>query len=254
MRIVRNKVPSPNFWRGREGNRVDGVVLHIAEGSYKSALSWLTNPKSQVSAHYLVGYRTPGELCITQLVDENDSAWANGKVVSPRWQRIPVPYNRNDKRHNPNTYTISIEVALRTAKEMPTPALWMAVADLVQEICERHSIPIGYQLATRGIVNHNEINAAKTCPGWWMRRFYIVTFIKTKKGRKLMQKKTAMSLTIQGWIAGLLLAFLKWAGIHVGNDAVDAFVQVALALYAAIGVYWGRYRKGDIYWWGGRRA
>lgn len=62
-----------------------------------------------------------------------------------------------------------------------------------------------------------------------------------------------MSLTIQGWVAGLLSALFAWADVPVASEAVEGFIQVVLGLYAVFGVYYGRYRKGDIYLWGGRK-
>jgi len=62
--------PSPNF-SSRGGTKIDAIVIHTTEGSYSGSLSWMKNPASQVSAHYLVN--TNG--AITQLVDLANRAW-----------------------------------------------------------------------------------------------------------------------------------------------------------------------------------
>ena len=62
-----------------------------------------------------------------------------------------------------------------------------------------------------------------------------------------------MSLTINGLIVGVIAYLLKGADMPVVEGGVETFVQVAIALIGAGGVYWGRYRKGDINFFGGRK-
>jgi len=60
----------------RKGPKIDMVVIHAtASDSYESSLDWMMNPKSQVSAHYLIG--KDGKGC--QLVKESKKAWHAGK-------------------------------------------------------------------------------------------------------------------------------------------------------------------------------
>lgn len=66
-------LPSPNCDQ-REGF-IDKVVLHYTAGNFESSKNWLTNPKAEVSAHYLVN--TDGK--IYQLVDESMRAWHAGR-------------------------------------------------------------------------------------------------------------------------------------------------------------------------------
>ncbi len=68
------KVPTTKFWQGNQGRRA--VVLHIAQGGYDAAVSWLSNAQSNPnsSAHFVIA--KDGR--IAQLVSINDSAWANG--------------------------------------------------------------------------------------------------------------------------------------------------------------------------------
>jgi uridine phosphorylase len=45
--------PSPNY-NSRGNYNIDHVMIHYTGGSKSSALNWLTNPKSKVSAHYVI--------------------------------------------------------------------------------------------------------------------------------------------------------------------------------------------------------
>ncbi len=62
-----------------------------------------------------------------------------------------------------------------------------------------------------------------------------------------------MSITILAWLVGVIDGFLVWAGLPVGDDEIGTFVKVSLALISAVGIYFGRYRKGDITWFGKRK-
>ena len=56
-------------------NSIDGIVLHVAQGSWSSALNWFQNPKAQASAHYTV---RSSDGFIGQSVLEKDIAWHAG--------------------------------------------------------------------------------------------------------------------------------------------------------------------------------
>lgn len=120
--------PSPNHDAGRGGHAIRAVVMHISQGSYGSGVSWLTNPQSGVSAHFIVS--EAGE--VTQMVDLTNTAWANGlaytagrwvnsrgKVVAPRWELI-------EPGVSPNRTTVSIELAGYT--DRPRPGAQIAAA------------------------------------------------------------------------------------------------------------------------------
>ena len=86
--------PSPNF-SSREGRKIIAIVDHITAGSGNGALSWLSNPQSQASAHYLV-FKTGR---IIQLVKEGDKAWHAGSVNKPNWSLYDGT--------NPNLYCVT---------------------------------------------------------------------------------------------------------------------------------------------------
>ena len=112
MRIMKKefkiiKKSSPNKM-SRKGWKPDMIVSHITEGSYAGAVSWLCNPKSGASAHFVVSKK--GE--ITQLVDIREAAWCNGTSTDPKknnhYSKSSLKIVR-DRKTNANYYTISIE-------------------------------------------------------------------------------------------------------------------------------------------------
>lgn len=60
----------------RAGNRPQLIVLHSTGGRFDGAVSWLKNPKSSASAHFVVSRK--GE--IVQLVPMSRAAWHAGKA------------------------------------------------------------------------------------------------------------------------------------------------------------------------------
>src|SRR5687767_5653249 len=73
----------PVVWLKGEGNftdahrgptSIDRVVVHVTEGSFWGAVSWLRNPRAHASSHFVVsrGGR------IVQLVHLSDVAWHAG--------------------------------------------------------------------------------------------------------------------------------------------------------------------------------
>lgn len=68
---------SPNRSRRQQGE-VSLIVLHSTEGNFEGAVSWLCNPQSQASAHYVVP-RNPQAKPILQLVPLEEKAWHAGR-------------------------------------------------------------------------------------------------------------------------------------------------------------------------------
>nr|MDT0657186.1 peptidoglycan recognition family protein [Micromonospora sp. DSM 115978] len=67
--IARWVGPTPN--QGGRLTRHDGVVLHIAAGTYEGTIAWQRNPAARVSSHFVVS--KSGE--IAQMVDTDVIAW-----------------------------------------------------------------------------------------------------------------------------------------------------------------------------------
>jgi len=140
---------TPNKWFGRNGYNPEAIVIHITEGEFKGAKSWVKNPKSAVSYHYIINKKGK----IAQIVKEKNSAWHTGIIKNPRWLFL--------KTHiNPNLYTIGIALS-GFAKDKPSLMQIVSASLLVKEIAARHNLEINEHT----IIPHNAINADKNCPG-----------------------------------------------------------------------------------------
>lgn len=142
------KARSPNYWFGNYGRIA--IVDHITAGLMTGCLSWLTNPESKASAHYLV--TRVGE--IFQLVDELNSAFHAGVVNDSDW---PLYTGQN-----PNWYTIGIEHE-GLPDEPLTEAQYQASLWLHRQIIARWGIPIDED----HIIGHYRIDTVNrpNCPG-----------------------------------------------------------------------------------------
>lgn len=145
-------IESPNKWVGRAGFKPEAIVIHITDGSYNGAHSWLLNPKSRVSAHFLI--RNDGKY--DALVKPGDTAWHCGVVIRPTWPLLKPNIN-------PNLYTIGIELAL-TKQQKPSLAMIRTLMSLVVDATTKWKIPLDRE----HIIGHNEIRADKTCPGQYI--------------------------------------------------------------------------------------
>ncbi len=106
---------SPNY-SSRAGSAIREAVIHTTEGNYAGAISWLRNPASQASAHYVVR-SSDGQ--ITQLVRESDKAW-------------------HARSHNP--YSLGIEhEAFVSNSSWYTTAMYNASAGIVRMFCARYA-------------------------------------------------------------------------------------------------------------------
>lgn len=113
---------SPNYWQGRAGQPVRAVVIHRTDGDdLAGALSHLCNPapggerRRAVSAHYVID--RDGET--VQLVDEGDSAWANGGLEWTSRPPQPIVAEWWLQGINPNLGTISLELVGRPGRVLP---------------------------------------------------------------------------------------------------------------------------------------
>lgn len=138
--------PSPNFWPGRGGRNPSYIIIHgTAGGSNGSSVGWLCDPASQVSAHYVI--TQTGQ--VYQLVNDVDSAWANGPITAGH-----DPWWTNDV--NPNLITLSIEHEKPdTNNATPlTSAQALASFQLISWLCQRWNIPARRADANGGITGH----------------------------------------------------------------------------------------------------
>jgi N-acetyl-anhydromuramyl-L-alanine amidase AmpD len=163
------KKSSPNKM-SRNGWKPDMIVSHIAEGTYDGTISWLCNPKSQASAHFVVSKK--GE--ITQLVDIREAAWGNGTSTDPKknnhYSKSSLKIVR-DRKTNANYYTISIEHEgfYNQGKGKLTPeqleaTIWLHKY-IIDEVKNIYGIEI--PLDREHIVGHYQIDPIRkpNCPG-----------------------------------------------------------------------------------------
>lgn len=72
-------LPSPNYWS--DGRPVKAICLHGTAGRLGAALSWLRNPKSEVSANFCIS--RAGDVYRLVAPEEGKKAWANGIIQKP---------------------------------------------------------------------------------------------------------------------------------------------------------------------------
>jgi len=161
---------SPNKYNGRNGWKPDMIVCHITEGSYEGAISWLTNPASKASAHFVVA--KDGR--ITQFVELTDGSWCNGTSTDPNSK---VYYGKStlktvrERKTNANYYTVSIEHEgiWAQSKGKLTDAQLAATIELIKYIRSEVKRIYGIEIPIdrEHIVGHYQINpiTKPNCPG-----------------------------------------------------------------------------------------
>jgi len=139
--------PSPNHGERRGRLATDAIILHYTgmRGA-ESALSWLCDPRSQVSCHYFVSE----DGCVTQLVNESRRAWHAGQSF---WRG----------ERDVNSMSIGVEID-NAGHEFGSPpfcqAQIAAVIDLCRDLCARLAIP-----AERVLAHSDVAPARKRDPG-----------------------------------------------------------------------------------------
>ncbi|WP_157631888.1 golvesin C-terminal-like domain-containing protein [Catelliglobosispora koreensis] len=122
-------------------HNINYVVIHTTQGSYNGTISWIQNPASQVSAHYVV---KSSNGAVTQMVREKDIAWHAGN-----WTY--------------NTQSIGIEHEGWVEQDgWYTEALYQSSAAIVRSVTAKYGIPRD----RAHIIGHNEVpGATHTDPG-----------------------------------------------------------------------------------------
>ena len=149
---------SPNFNQrpADQTGTLHMVIIHTCESNYASCWTWLVNPVSQASAHYVVD-EDGAE--ISQLVREPDRAWHIAALYDCALNR------RHDCGLNgvqSNDFTVGIEHA-GFASQAGFPASQIeASATLVCDVTRDRAIPRDWQ----HIVGHGQLQPAnRTDPG-----------------------------------------------------------------------------------------
>ena len=107
---------SPNY-SSRSGSSISHVAIHTTQGSYAGAISWLANPASSASAHYVIR-SSDGQ--VTQMVRDANKAW---------------------HARSANPYSIGIEhEGYVSSSSWYTNAQYTASASLTKHMCSQHGI------------------------------------------------------------------------------------------------------------------
>lgn len=167
MKITQKKTPNQS---SRNGHKPDMIVSHITEGGYNGAVSWLCNPKSGASSHYIVSKK--GE--ITQLVSIDRMAWINGtsdNPTAPNSHRKSALKIVRDRNINANLYTVGIEHEGFTADgggrltpEQFKATVWLH-KHIISEIKRIYGIDV--PIDREHIVGHYQVDPIRKpgCPG-----------------------------------------------------------------------------------------
>jgi N-acetyl-anhydromuramyl-L-alanine amidase AmpD len=167
---------SPNYREGRNGYSPIIIVNHITAGSFPGCLSWMCNTEAQGSAHFLV--TKSGE--IYQLVDENNTAWANGYI-----EGASVDLDLVLQGINPNYYSLSIEHEGQPGDTMPEEQ-YQATLWLHNYLINKYNIIID----NNHIIGHYRLDSVDrpNCPGSgfpWDRLF---TDLTTQEVDKMLEQ------------------------------------------------------------------
>src|SRR6266550_2284744 len=144
--------PSPNFdQRAADSTGVPHmVIIHTCESNYASCWSWLDNPASQVSAHYVVN-EDGSE--ISQLVLEKNRAWHIAALYDCTLNRRHECW-RNGVQSN--HFTVGVEHAGFVSQDSFPRAQLDHSAAMVCDITRDRAIPRDWQ----HIVGHGQLQPA----------------------------------------------------------------------------------------------
>jgi N-acetyl-anhydromuramyl-L-alanine amidase AmpD len=119
--------PSPNYNENRP--YTTRIVIHVTQGSFAGSVSWLKNPQSNASAHYVIrssdGY-------IVQLVREKDKAWH-----ARCWNSFTLGIEHEGYIENPSVWF--------------TPVMYLESSKLVRNMVNRWAVPVD----SNHIIGHN---------------------------------------------------------------------------------------------------
>ena len=193
MEIIRKY--SQNYTKGRKGEKPIIIVNHITEGYAMGSISWLCNPKSQASAHFVV--TRLGK--IYQLVDIQNTAWCNGTQSSSKYKKYYYKRSTNpiirDKVINANLFTISIEhegFSYQEGEGALTDAQYKATLWLHGYIIDTVKRLYGYDISIdrEHIIGHYEVAPKEkpSCPGKYFPWDRLIEDLKEMKGRDTVNK------------------------------------------------------------------
>ena len=141
------------------GAVIDSIVVHDTEtpGVTEAAtiVNWFQNPRSKVSAHYIIGKR--GEL--VQCVPDEKRAWHAGP-------------SKLDGREKVNDYSVGIElVNAQTGLDPFTEPQYQTLALLTADLVLRHQIPLTRIVGHRHVTNYPKVKKDPADNFDWARYF-----------------------------------------------------------------------------------
>lgn len=184
-----------NYDAGRT-MRITTIVIHETDGSWFSALNWFRNPRSRVSAHYLI---RAWDGVIMQFVAESDTAY---------------------HARNANPYSIGIEHEYDARHGVwHTDAQYRSSALLVCAIGHRYGIPLDRD----HIVGHRELPGADhSDPGPTWNWTYYMSLVRACSGATEKQElTTAPTTNLAFGDSGDAVALLQWDLVHLGFMKAD---------------------------------
>jgi N-acetyl-anhydromuramyl-L-alanine amidase AmpD len=139
------QVESPNQDDRPAGTAIDTLIVHDTEtpGVQKATTiaNWFLNPKSEVSAHYVIG--KAGE--IVQCVPDEKRAWHAGP-------------SHFEGREKVNDFSIGIElVNAQTGSDPFTDAQYASLIALTADLVSRYNIPLTRITGHRHVTNYPEL-------------------------------------------------------------------------------------------------
>jgi N-acetyl-anhydromuramyl-L-alanine amidase AmpD len=220
---------SPNFdQRAADSTGVPHtVIIHTCESNYTSCWSWLVNPVSQVSAHYVVDEDGTE---ISQLVREPDRAWHIAALYDCTLNRRHDCW-LNDVQSN--HFTVGIEHAGFASQDSFPETQIDASAALVCDITRDRSIPRDWQ----HVVGHGQLQPNnKTDPGptWpWVRYLHRIQRhcgeIVVDDEATLNDPEAATVAVPAGWVASDSTSDYYGAGYRWAPTRADAVDFVAFS-------------------------
>ncbi len=225
--------PSPNFdQRAADSTGVPHmVIIHTCESNYASCWSWLDNPASQVSAHYVVN-EDGSE--ISQLVREQARAWHIAALYDCTLNRGHECW-RNGVQSN--HFTVGIEQAGFASQDSFPRAQLDHSAALVCDITKDRAIPRDWQ----HIVGHGQLQPAdRTDPGPHWPWIAFIHRVQALCGELVVDDSTQFNDSVvartqvpAGWQAADTTPDYYGGGYHWASTSPSATDGVEFSFYVA---------------------
>lgn len=114
-------------------NEIGGIIIHVTQGSWASAINWFQDPNAQASAHYTI---RSSDGFLGQSVDEKDIAWHAGNWT---YNKAAIGIEHEGFVSDPSWFT----------EEM-----YNSSAALSAYLCNKYGIPVDRYY----IIGHNEVS------------------------------------------------------------------------------------------------